>query len=592
MSKVKFTKRAVWHTKSDGSEDIEGVNGMTIEEMLGRGQYGVVYKVKGKTHIGKGLSKPLALKVFNRNKMRKSRDPVGQTSDGMVAYMNGLDKVAREIRIMSYLQKLPNVAPGEWIDSDDEDDKHMKASDFPDVQSAIAAGVIPSSPSDRLSPVSSNLLRKQMKGNKPLPKPGASGLAKSSLASVSKTPQKGEEKDAKGEEDGGSDAKNPYRKYIVAIKEVIDDPEDESLSLLFTYMPGGAVMTMNLFALSDGAEVQRFFAPPDLVKSRGSFVLIFAGEQEAVASLEGDNFNFSDASVGASGSAGAKTSKSRFQRCDGYDSSSIYALVQQLLLAVKFIHDRSVAHRDIKPENLLLDDQSALHLADFGCAEYHSGAPEIGHTGDSVFQFDRSNGMVRHTAGTPAYWAPECVKGALEDTTSSTEADELMDAITQSAEFINLDGGDSTSSRDRAQEFDVFALDMWAVGLCLHAMLFNRLPFPVGGGGDPLQMFEDICRADPMPAPLIAARDIATNDTAAGPDSSPTAAPIVHPRARANASPTNRRAAAHTESLAQVDHACWAEGLLRGLLEKDPRRRLTADEALQKVYVSSPKRGV
>lgn len=594
MSKIKRTRRAVWHTKSDGSEDIEGLNGMTIEEMLGKGQYGVVYKVKGKTHLGKGLSTPLALKVLNRNKMRKSRDPVGQSSDGMVAYMNGLDKTAREIRIMTYLQNVPNILTGEWSDSDDDGEKHMKASDFPDVQSAIAAGVIPSSPSDRLSPVSSNLLRKTITGSKPLPKPRASSLAQSSLVSALKTPQKGDAKDDKKEKDDGSESRNPYRKYIVSLKEVIDDSEDESLSLLFTYMPGGSLMTMNLHALPDGAEVQRFFAPVDLATSRGSFLLTFAGEQQAVASLEGDDFNFSDTSVGVPDATGGSAAKARFQRCDGYDASSIYALIQQLLLAVKFMHDRGVAHRDIKPENLLLDEQSVLHIADFGCAEYHSENPEMSSAGDSVFQFERSNGMVRHTAGTPAYWAPECVKGALEDTTSTSEADELVEALARSAEFIDLDGGSesTTSGSGRAKDFDVFAVDMWAVGLCLHAMLFNRLPFAVQGGGDPLQMFEDIYRADPVPAPLLAARDIASpGKDPAGPNSSPAGAPIVHPRARMNSSPTHRRPTAHTESVAQVEHGSWAEGLLRGLLDKDPRSRLTVDEALRVVYISSPRRG-
>ncbi len=584
MSKVKHSKRAVWHISTDGSEDIEGVNGLTIEEVLGKGQYGIVYKVKGKTHIGKGLSKPLALKVLNRNKMRKSRDPVGQSSDGAVVYMNGQDKVTREIRIMSYLQKLPSLS--DFSDSDGEGDQHMKASDFPDVQSAIAAGCIPSSPSDRLSPVSSNLLRKTIKGSKPLPKPGVSGLAKSSLGSASKTPVKDEKeaKDGTDGTDGGSESKNPYRKYIVALKEIIDDANDESYSMLFTYMPGGSLMKMNSFALSDGAQVQRFFAPADLMKNRGSFLLIFAGEQEAVASLEGDNFNFSDAAIGHSSNA----PKARFQRCDGYDASSIYALTQQLLLAVKFIHERHVAHRDIKPENLLLDDQSVLHLADFGCAEYHSESASAGSAGDSVFQFDRSNGFVRHTSGTPAYWAPECVKGALSDTNTSTaEEEEMIEALTQTADFISLDANDG---RKRAHEFDVFAVDMWAVGLCLHAMLFNRLPFRVGG--DPLQMFDDIVSAEPVPTPLLSAQQMAISTQDGGPSSSPLAAAPMHPSARAASSPTSRRLAGHTESVAQVEHAAWAEALLTGLLERDPRRRLTVDEALRVMYSSVPRKGM
>ena len=121
-------------------------------------------------------------------------------------------------------------------------------------------------------------------------------------------------------------------------------------------------------------------------------------------------------------------------------------------------------------------------------------------------------------------------------------------------------------------------------------MLFNRLPFRVGG--DPLQMFDDIVSAEPVPTPLLSAKQMAISTQDGGPSSSPLAADPMHPSARAASSPTSRRLAGHTESVAQVEHAAWAEALLTGLLERDPRRRLTVDEALRVMYSSVPRKGM
>lgn len=46
-------------------------------------------------------------------------------------------------------------------------------------------------------------------------------------------------------------------------------------------------------------------------------------------------------------------------------------IFMQLLLGVKYLHDRDIAHRDLKPENVLLVDHSDDHpikITDFGLA--------------------------------------------------------------------------------------------------------------------------------------------------------------------------------------------------------------------------------
>ncbi|KAI8372871.1 kinase-like domain-containing protein [Radiomyces spectabilis] len=64
----------------------------------------------------------------------------------------------------------------------------------------------------------------------------------------------------------------------------------------------------------------------------------------------------------------------------------------QLLSAIKFLHDRSIAHRDLKPENVLLVDKETLHIkiTDFGLAK-----------------LERQGQRFFSQCGTPNYVAPE-----------------------------------------------------------------------------------------------------------------------------------------------------------------------------------------
>lgn len=117
--------------------------------------------------------------------------------------------------------------------------------------------------------------------------------------------------------------------------------------------------------------------------------------------------------------------------------SHVAFMMQQILSATKYCHDRDIVHRDIKPENILFVDRSPnslLKIIDFGLANFtgkiqetakevkipRSGTlgrlakmlPKVG--GKSlIHQHERKRVMQR--AGTAHYMAPEMIEGSYNE---------------------------------------------------------------------------------------------------------------------------------------------------------------------------------
>ncbi|KAH0787489.1 CAMK family protein kinase [Histomonas meleagridis] len=99
----------------------------------------------------------------------------------------------------------------------------------------------------------------------------------------------------------------------------------------------------------------------------------------------------------------------------------LYSYCYQIMKALLYCHDQSVAHRDIKPGNILLDNYGRPKLADFGLSK----KVEKGKT-------------TKDCAGSRPYMAPEILN---------------------------------------CQNSDPFLADIWSLGITFYTMAFGRLPW-------------------------------------------------------------------------------------------------------------------
>ena len=105
---------------------------------------------------------------------------------------------------------------------------------------------------------------------------------------------------------------------------------------------------------------------------------------------------------------------------------TIKTVIREIASGLHFCHERGVMHRDIKPQNILFSDEYHAKLIDFGVSK--------------VLEDSSSPDTVKQTEGTYHFMPPEACDPDID-------------------------------------EYSGKAADIWALGVTLFTLLYNRVPF-------------------------------------------------------------------------------------------------------------------
>jgi serine/threonine-protein kinase len=90
---------------------------------------------------------------------------------------------------------------------------------------------------------------------------------------------------------------------------------------------------------------------------------------------------------------------------DAIPLPQVFAMMHGVLQALDYAHRHAIVHRDMKPENVLISDEGAVKVADFGIARLTDDSVAPGNTATKTGT----------TVGTPQYMSPEQVASSKVD---------------------------------------------------------------------------------------------------------------------------------------------------------------------------------
>ena len=207
------------------------------------------------------------------------------------------------------------------------------------------------------------------------------------------------------------------------------------------------------------------------------------------------------------------------------------------LLGLQYLHYQGIIHRDIKPPNLLATRDHRVKISDFGVS--YLGKPmRENEPGEEVSEhetqdLDDEAKELAKTVGTPAFYAPElCITEPIDETPPITKA-----------------------------------IDVWALGITLFCMLFARTPFV----DSEFVVMRQICDEE-IYVPRKRLRPV---------DSKPRSRPSSHGRG----SQTQPSGLRHALDLSYEEINDELFDLLKRLLTKDPKKRISLEEVRHHAWV-------
>ena len=154
-------------------------------------------------------------------------------------------------------------------------------------------------------------------------------------------------------------------------------------------------------------------------------------------------------------------------------------MMTEIIMAVQYLHSRSVIHRDIKPDNILISSRGHLQLADFGVATYFPKSRASEESGmSSTDQYSNQTPLSALTSSFGQDVRPDQHSLSLTRTMSRSES--------QSQSFINarthllfeVVGNFNYAAPEmiKMNGYDEL-IDWWAVGVMCYHFLTRRLPW-------------------------------------------------------------------------------------------------------------------